>query len=97
MCVYSMVADHYQDKFNPYFPPVQPPVTVYPTITYTPYEIEELRELIREFMAAIRAARIVDHLTDQPDCEDPEKAKLEERVKRLEEALFGGQGGGGGG
>src|SRR5690242_16295965 len=43
--------------------------------------IAELRALIREFREAVAAAKTVDVLTKQPDCEDPEKAKLLERVE----------------
>jgi hypothetical protein len=50
-------------------------------------EVEALRELIKEFREALAAAKLVDVLTDQPDCEDPVKAKLEDRVKALEKHL----------
>lgn len=49
--------------------------------------LDGLSKHIDDFRAALKAARIVDVLTDQPDCEDPEKAKLEVRVKELEDAL----------
>jgi len=36
---------------------------------------------IDDFKRTIEAAKTVDALTGQPDCVDPEKAKLEERPK----------------
>jgi hypothetical protein len=49
--------------------------------------VADLRTLIDEFRRALEAAKTVDLLTGQPDCVDPEKAKLEERVARLEAEL----------
>lgn len=46
--------------------------------------VEEMRRLIHEFKVAVKAAKLVDRLTSQPDCEDPEKVRLEERVAELE-------------
>lgn len=71
-----MVYDHYQNRF---------PGTIIPAPS--PPETQELRQLIEEFRQAVAAARLVDRLTKQPDCEDPTKAKLEERVAALESQL----------
>ncbi len=85
MCVVSMVMDHYE----PLIPRVVP-TTFTPAIgfhTFDPHA--ELRKLIEDFKEAVAAARKVDALTKQPDCEDPEKAKLEERVTELERIVDG--------
>jgi hypothetical protein len=116
MCVYSMVMDHYKDRFERQWPgfgegnPWRMPAPINPMIPSPPIdrdaqakqwqaemdrllkpkpspEIEALRELIKEFREALAAAKLVDVLTDQPDCEDPVKAKLEDRVKALEKHL----------
>jgi hypothetical protein len=90
MCTVSMVYDHYR----PIIP--QPPTTtvpaVYPPTVVIPgvSDLEELRQLIAEFKEAVAAAKVVDRLTDQADCEDPKKASLEERVRRLEELIGAG-------
>ena len=92
MCVVSMVYDHFKDKFPPtidpipmpYIQPLSPQITQ--TITYQP-DLTELKQLIKEFREAIAAAKKVDKLTGQPDCEDPAKAKLEERVVALEKEI----------
>lgn len=90
MCVISMVMDHYQ--------PIIPAITPLPYIRPAPGAVQSfewpqsvdlvaLRRLIDEFNAAVAAAKTVDRLTGQPDCEDPEKMKLVERVAELEARL----------
>lgn len=49
--------------------------------------VAEARQVIEDFKAAVAAAKKVDALTKQPDCVDPEKAKLVERVAELEKRL----------
>lgn len=83
MCTVSMVYDHYQPRIPSNRPPYWPPAPAAPVPDKT--AANELRQLIAEFRKAVEAAKTVDRLTDQPDCEDPEKASLEERVRRLEE------------
>lgn len=85
MCVVSMVFDHYQQPFNPWVDPGAPPVRPWPSIPVS--ELDEIRKLIKEFREAVAAARRVDVLTKQPDCEDPKKAALEKRVDELERQL----------
>jgi hypothetical protein len=93
MCVMSMVHDHFE-PIIPGFPgpgtPVQPlvpqqPLTPWPQsnlfdILATIGQIAQLKDLIDRFEKAVAAAEVVDRLTAQPDCVDPEKAKLVERV-----------------
>lgn len=87
MCVVSMVMDHYE-PIIPKIEPLQPqPLTQFVWPLPSP-EIEQLRALIAEFKEALAAAKTVDRLTGQPDCEDPEKAKLEARVWELEQRIF---------
>lgn len=74
-----MVFDHYEPLFQPFTSPAPLPPTV-PTV-------EGLRRLLANFREAVEAARKVDTLTGQPDCEDPEKRKLEEWVTELERRL----------
>lgn len=83
MCVLSMVHDHYLPKF--------PGLTVgTTTIQWPPQQplsaeqVEAVKKLIAEFYEATRAAKVVDSLTGQPDCVDPAKATLVERVRALE-------------
>lgn len=84
MCVVSMVYDHYSPLF-PQSPNVNPgTIKFYPTESS---EVAELRQLIKEFREALEAAKKVDLLTGQPDCEDPKKKTLEERVAALEKII----------
>ncbi len=92
MCVYSMIADHYRDRWRerkeyqyppatteqfPYQPKVIP-FTIQPTIT--PEEIEEFRKLLER-------AREYDKRNNEPDCENQEK--LDEIIRLAEEAGVG--------
>jgi hypothetical protein len=92
MCVMSVV----MDKFNPVFPsPNQWPSRPFPAAqpwlpdvkTGPPdpaIEIEQMRKHIEAFREAVKAAEVIDRVTEQPDCVDPEKEKLVERVAELE-------------
>ncbi len=94
MCVVSLVMDHYKPLFpEPVYPwtaPTTAPVpSVQPNVGQTVYgwpfvDVTELKKLIAEFKEAVEAAKRIDILTQQPDCEDPEKAKLVTRVAELE-------------
>jgi len=98
MCVLSMVMDHFGPKI-PSWPTPNPPNFVFPIAPAAPMDLtggfviisreeaDRLRALIADFRAAVEAAKAVDRLTAQPDCVDPEKAKLEERVAELEKRL----------
>jgi len=93
-----MVYDHFNPFFPhtlpPYFPgpnPAYPPGTNTPFTPYTPpapvvypTTAEEWMQLIQKFRDSVEAAKLVDKNTNQPDCEDREKKKLEDRVAALE-------------
>lgn len=44
-------------------------------------------ERIELFQRMVTDARLFDEESGQPDCEDPEKAKVEERISNLEKEL----------
>ena len=84
MCFTSAVVD----QFGPYIPQKwAPPQTTFPTHPPKTYTADELGELLAAFRKAYEAAEKFDALTGQPDCVDPEKAKLIERVEELERRL----------
>ncbi len=97
MCVYSMVLDHYKplipEPWNPLTSDPWPQGGVTPLTGVNNFqiisqeEVESIRKLIIEFRAALEAAKLIDKLTNQPDCEDPEKKKLEDRVALLEQQI----------
>jgi hypothetical protein len=95
MCVMSMVHDHYQPlipspdslPWKPFGIPGEVRITGIQSVDAKDAMIAELRQLISEFREAVAAAAIVDKLTRQPDCVDPEKKKLEDRVAELERRL----------
>jgi hypothetical protein len=61
-----------------------PTSTEMPFVVLTTEQNEMLKNLIKEFREAVAAAKTIDRLTNQPDCLDPEKGKLEMRVAELE-------------
>lgn len=85
MCVYSMVMDHFEPQF--------PWSITEPRLDWTPpTQIQQAPaadwlKLLEEMKEAAEAAKVVDRITGQPDCVDPEKQKLEERVADLEKLL----------
>lgn len=102
MCTVSMVHDYFEPMFpNPWHVPTAPidptPKTIPATQTIwsnwpvlgpgLTEQLAELKAIIADFREAVEAARKVDILTAQPDCVDPEKAKLEGRVAELERQI----------
>lgn len=74
---------------NPYAPPApatSPPTIVQPQVAEG-VDNKTVKELIDTLRQAIEAAERFDKLTGQPDCVDPEKATLMERVEELERRL----------
>lgn len=81
MCVYSMIAEHYQAKWG------QPPYISYPgynphtyIITQTP-SIVITAEQWNEYQELKRKAIEYDARTNQPDCVKPELEEWEARMK----------------
>jgi predicted nucleic acid-binding Zn-ribbon protein len=76
-----MVHNSFEDQF-PRSEPFQWPSLSTPTI-----DLDRLERLVKDFKDAVKAAELLDRLLKQPDCVDPEKAKLQERVVELEARL----------
>lgn len=96
MCVYSAVFDHYAPRFDPWNAPAVPlvpltPISLEPPIDLSAFgikgDLEELKKLIKEFKEAAEHAKKLDTLMQNPDCEDPDKAKLLDRIADLEKAI----------
>ena len=87
MCVYSAVMDTWTDKIPTIIPWEVPniPTTIMPTPSKS--EIIEIRKFIETFKAEVEKAKEQDIKENNPDCADPEKAKLEDRVRELEALL----------
>ena len=94
MCNVSMIFDTYKPHLpDPNAYPWPQPGTAVPWPIAPAPRVGEwptptaLRELLESFRQAVEAAKAFDRLTNQPDCEDPEKAKLLDRVDELERRL----------
>lgn len=87
MCVVSMVMDQYQPLFPKKWeevPTWNPPIPIVLTDPSIEARIKALEDLVAELKEAIELAKKLDVVTRQPDCEDPEKMKLLERIAELE-------------
>lgn len=93
MCVVSAVTDYGMTKMWPNPVPYQPwvnPEPANPDGYFQRLNNEEVRK-IREFLKLVDTARLVDMLSGQPDCPDPDKvewlAQLEARLAALEATI----------
>lgn len=86
MCVYSAVFDHFTPQFDKWVKPV-PYQPTYPISPITIENEDAIRKLIEEFQQAAEHAKKLDEIMKKPDCEDPDKAKLLERIAKIEEEL----------
>lgn len=101
MCTVSMVMDGWNPLIPqpsrtvpwPPYPNVVPGTIPDPAfIPYNPrvaeeYNNEDLRKMLDAFMKVYEGAKAFDEASGQPDCEDPEKTRLLERVEELERRL----------
>jgi len=89
MCVYSAIFDLYTPQIpvptpTPYGP-TQPWLPVLPADK--PMTPEELTKLLEAFRKAAEEAKEIDKRDGNPDCEDPDKAKLLDRIAVLEHRI----------
>jgi len=92
MCVFSMVGDHYGEKWGhlPYINPQPQPgihvtpgtVTVFPALA-TQAELEALRREVLDMKELLKRAIKYDTEHGQPGCENEDKVKLLRRVADL--------------
>lgn len=89
MCTYSMIGDYGRKRFEPYVcPPTAPqpyqPWEIQPytapstgsgtiTIGIPRSEFDALKREMEEIKELLKAAKRIDELTNQPDCENDEK------------------------
>lgn len=85
MCVISMVGDHYSDRWRPMVTPPYPstaaPSNVFVGVSRA--EFEALKAEVEEMKALLAAAKRIDELTGQPDCEQADKVKILRQVADL--------------
>lgn len=83
MCTVSFVGDFYRDRWT------QPPSVVPPTDHYmiispvTRAEFDALRREVAEMKELLKAAKRIDEVTGQPDCEMADKVEVLRRVADL--------------
>lgn len=78
MCVYSMITDHYQHKWEPWRTPDPldwyPPLPTPPTLP-TPEQIKQFEADAAEMKKLLERAKEYDRRTNQADCESEAKKK----------------------
>lgn len=81
MCSYSMIADHYTDRWKETYPQfvVYPPQQDMPSRV----EFEALRKEVESLKELLIKAKEYDAKSGQPDCEMAEKVALLKRVAEL--------------
>lgn len=96
MCVYSLVVDHFTDKWRPYVPAwppegtggngigVPPNITIGITSPLTQAEIDQFRRDVAEFKILLERAREYDRRNNEPECESDEKLTI---LKKIAAAL----------
>lgn len=97
MCFVSMIMDEFNKAPEWQLIPNQPigyPYITNPgnitssfTQTLSKEDITKLEQLVKDFKEAVNIAQKLDILLKKPDCVDPEKHKLVQRVAELEEQL----------
>lgn len=90
MCVYSMIADDWSKRTYPQYPWIQPfinpagsPIRQPPFPAPSQEDFDSLRREVEALKKLLKAAKIYDEETGQPDCETDEKIDTLKRVARL--------------
>ena len=93
MCVTSMIADHYRDKWNDRFGQITWPNTLQPVMPTGPShitvigvdqaEFNKLKAEVEELKALLAKAKKYDEETGQRDCEMADKVALVRKVAEM--------------
>lgn len=88
MCVYSMIGDHYNDKWRERYPQVFPTTGTDSTvninyISVSREEFDELKRDVAEMKELLKRAKIYDEEHGQPDCQVEEKIALLRKIAEL--------------
>lgn len=81
MCVVSMVGDHYRDRWTT----PQPSYQIAPSwiVPVSREEFNRPKAEVEEMKKALEAAKFIDKVTGQPDCENEDKLKVLREVAKL--------------
>lgn len=85
MCIVSMIADHYRDKWYPNIPSTGTASADWEKIFNPPAtrkELEELKEEVEELKKLLARAKAYDEQNKEPNCEMEDKMKLLKAVAR---------------
>lgn len=86
MCVVSFVGDHFQDKWKPLEPYVNPQSTSTSytfTTAVSKEEFDALKKEVLDMKELLRKAKIYDEVNNEPNCEIEEKMEFLRQVAKL--------------
>lgn len=83
MCAVSMVGDYWKDKLPERHPWIFPNSPIVPFNAPTKEEFEALKKEVEHLKELLKAAKIYDEQTNQPDCEMDEKVALIKKIAEL--------------
>ena len=83
MCVYSMIGDHYNDKWREQYPNVIQTTGTEITLPVSRAEFDELKRDVQEMKALLKRAKIYDEEHGEPDCQKDEKIALLRKIAEL--------------
>jgi hypothetical protein len=78
MCMVSVIMDVKLDQWNTTYPYVQ-----FPMLVPSRAEFDALKQEVEVLRKLLTAAKDYDKITNQPDCEKPEKVALVKRIAEL--------------
>lgn len=83
MCVTSFVGDYYADRWR--WVPNSVPSPILPDMwgPITRAEFDDLKREVAEMLELMKAAKRIDELTGQPDCEMEDKITVLRQVAKL--------------
>lgn len=94
MCTYSMIGDYARERFKPYIQPHTVPQPYWDTyvapstgtsnitIGVPQSEFDKLKREVEELKELLKAAKRIDELTGQADCENDEKMAVVRAVAK---------------
>jgi hypothetical protein len=93
MCVVSMIADHYQEKWHdwkeyiitPTAEPWKNPSTTTLNLTWGPTkeEFDALKKEVEDMKALLKKAKIYDEVNNEPDCEMEQKIDFIKQIAKF--------------
>lgn len=86
MCTVSFVGDHFKKKWDDWQPQIYPSTGIPPFLPVSSpsqEDFDRLKEEVADLRRALEAAKLIDAVTGQPDCEMEDKMEFLRKVAEL--------------